>query len=404
MAYFEQALAALAHLPETRATVERAIDLRFDLRASLFPLMDLNKALGYIREAEQLATTIGDQHRLARAFVYTSHHFLLTGDAKEARTLSQSAYDIAESLGDPRLQVVANLYCGATCIPVGNLSQAKEHLETTLQLLPVELRRERLGLHGYPIPLVGHYLPWALAELGEFDAADAHARHAIQAAEEVDHAYSIAVSGWGLAYAYVQRGEFDSALRLLERTLALCRDWSVPILLQISAPLHGIALARSGQVTEGITVLRDARRGIKEEIGMGNYNTLNVLWMGEALALGKQYKDALEVADRALELARQCHHATFEGWALRLLGEIALRSDHDQWRAAEDRFQQALALGQKLGMRPLIARCHAGLGMLLRRSDRGAGADQHLQTATMMYREMGMKYWQEQLEAEIEAP
>ena len=403
VAYFEQSLAALSHLPETRATIEQAIDLRFDLRASLFALMDLRKALGYIREAEQLARAIDDQHRLARAFVYTSHHFLLTGDVKEARTLSQSAHDIAELLGDPRLQVVANLYCGATCIPAGNLSQAKEHLEKTLQLLPVALRRERLGLHGYPIPLVGHYLCWALAELGEFDSANARARDAIQAAEEVDHPYSIAVAHWGLAYAHVQRGELDSALRLLDRTIALCRDWTVPILLQISVILHGIALTRSGQVTEGIAVLREARGGVKEAIGTGNYNTLNVLWLGEAYARGQQYKDAMETARRALELARQCHHAAFEGWALRLLGEIFLESEPDQLAAAEDHFRQALALGEKLGMRPLIARCHADLVRLYRRSNKAAEADQHFQSATMMYREMGMKYWQEQLDAEIKA-
>jgi class 3 adenylate cyclase len=38
VAYFEQALAALEHLPERHATLEQAIDLRLDLRNVLFPL------------------------------------------------------------------------------------------------------------------------------------------------------------------------------------------------------------------------------------------------------------------------------------------------------------------------------------------------------------------------------
>src|SRR5439155_6195659 len=38
VAYFEQALAALEHLPECRATLEQTIDLRLDLRNVLFPL------------------------------------------------------------------------------------------------------------------------------------------------------------------------------------------------------------------------------------------------------------------------------------------------------------------------------------------------------------------------------
>ena len=36
--YFEQALTALSHLPETRGTAEQATDIRFDLGNSLYPL------------------------------------------------------------------------------------------------------------------------------------------------------------------------------------------------------------------------------------------------------------------------------------------------------------------------------------------------------------------------------
>ena len=401
--YFEQTLSALAQLPESRATIEQAIDLRFELRASLFALMDLEKGFHYIREAEQLARAIDDQHRLARVSVITSHHLLVSGNAKDARGFSQSAHAIAESLADLPLQVTANLYCGATCNAVGELGQAKDHLEQTLQLLPGTSIRERFGLHGFPAALVGHYLPWTLAELGDFDRAIARAKDAIEVAESVDHAYSVAVAHWGLAYAYVHRGELDSALHLLERTLALCREWTIPILLQISTGLQGIAIARSGQVAEGIAVLREATGSVKQAIGTGTYNTLTVLWLGEALARGQQYEDAAQAAGQALELSRQFSHSVVEAWALQLLGEIALRSAPDDLASAEAPLRQALALGQKLGMRPLIARCHADLARLHRLSDRGAEADQHVQSATTLYRELGMTYWLEQLESELEA-
>ncbi len=398
--YFEQTLSALSRLPETRATIEQAIDLRFELRASLFALMDLEKGFHYIREAEQLARSIDDQHRLARVSVVTSHHLLVSGNAQDARSFSQGAHAIAQSLGDLPLQVAANLYCGATCNAVGELRQAKEHLERTLQLLPGTSIRERFGLHGFPAALVGHYLPWTLAELGEFDAAIAHAKDAIEVAESVDHAYSVAVAHWGLAYAYVHRGELDAARRLLERTLALCREWTIPILLQISTGLQGIAIARSGQVAEGIAVLREATESVKQAIGTGTYNTLHVLWLGEAYARGQQYEDATRAAGQALALARQFNHSVVEAWALQLLGETALRSAPNQLARAEDPLRQALALGQKLGMRPLIARCHADLARLHRLSDRGTEADEHVQSATTLYREMGMQYWLAQLEAE----
>ena len=63
VAYMEQALVALQHLPESHDTLEQAIDLRID-RQSLYPLGEFGRVLDYLREAEALATALGDQQRL----------------------------------------------------------------------------------------------------------------------------------------------------------------------------------------------------------------------------------------------------------------------------------------------------------------------------------------------------
>ena len=49
----------------------------------------------------------------------------------------------------------------------------------------------------------------------------------------------------------------------------------------------------------------------------------------------------------------------------------------------------------------LVAHCHLGLGKLYRRTGECEQAQEHLTTATTMYREMGMTYWLEQAEAEM---
>jgi len=49
----------------------------------------------------------------------------------------------------------------------------------------------------------------------------------------------------------------------------------------------------------------------------------------------------------------------------------------------------------------LIAHCHLGLGKLYRRTDKREQAQEHLSTATTMYREMGMMYWLEKADAEM---
>jgi hypothetical protein len=58
--------------------------------------------------------------------------------------------------------------------------------------------------------------------------------------------------------------------------------------------------------------------------------------------------------------------------------------------AAKPTTAKALSIAGQLGMRPLVAHCHHGLGKLSRRTGKREQAQEHLTTATTMYREMGM--------------
>ena len=90
-----------------------------------------------------------------------------------------------------------------------------------------------------------------------------------------------------------------------------------------------------------------------------------------------------------------------EGQVLRMLGDIAAHPDHFEVNTAEAHYRQALALAEALGLRPLMAHCHFGLGALYRRTDKHEQAREHLRTATTMYREMDMRFWLEQAEREM---
>jgi hypothetical protein len=52
-----------------------------------------------------------------------------------------------------------------------------------------------------------------------------------------------------------------------------------------------------------------------------------------------------------------------------------------------------MALAGELGMRPLLAHCHLGLGKLYHRTADRPKAQDHLTTAATMYREMDMGFW-----------
>ena len=57
--------------------------------------------------------------------------------------------------------------------------------------------------------------------------------------------------------------------------------------------------------------------------------------------------------------------------------------------------------GHRPDMRVLAPHCHFDLGKLSLRTGHRAEAREHLTTATTMYREMDMRFWLEQAEAEL---
>jgi hypothetical protein len=101
--------------------------------------------------------------------------------------------------------------------------------------------------------------------------------------------------------------------------------------------------------------------------------------------------------------SREGHERGTETYGLQLLGEIASRREPPDIGEAEARYLEGLALAVELGMRPLVAHCHLGLGNLFRRTGQREQAQEHLATATTMYREMGMTYWLDNATKEFEA-
>jgi len=77
--------------------------------------------------------------------------------------------------------------------------------------------------------------------------------------------------------------------------------------------------------------------------------------------------------------------------ALHLLGDIATHPNWFDAERGETHYREALALADQLGMRPLVAHCHLGLGRLYRCTGRRQAVQEHLTAATAMYREMDMR-------------
>jgi tetratricopeptide (TPR) repeat protein len=397
---FEQALDALRRLPEHPDRVAESLDLRFNLRNALEPLGEQARIGALLDEAEALAEAVGDQLRLGRALAFKVMQVGRAGDFGAAIQAGRRALAIGESQADIAIQVVANGYLGLAYVARGECREGIMHCEAALALIPEGLAQERFGDDSIPGSWVRNYLARALGELGRFAEAFGRLREGIQIAEEAGHVYSLLFPLVGLGTLTLDQGDFAGAVAPLERGLELCRTREVPWLLDDFAWALGAAYHGTGRRAEGVVLMEDAARAFAQRVAP------LAAWPGRVGALGGAYlldgrlADATRIAQDGLAAAQQRGERGVEGRLLRLLGDIAAHPDRFEVDTAEAHYRQALALAEALGMRPLAAHCHLGLGALYRRTGKRDHAREHTMTARTMFDEMDMRYWREQAEME----
>ena len=396
IAHLEQALGALRRLPETRETTELTIDIRLDLRNALLPLGDRARMGEHLHEAEVLARTLGDQHRLARIATFMVIQCLVTGDYDEAVRFGQEALSIARTLGDRSIEVVATSFLGMTHAARGEFSDAATFLERNVAL-EGDLRYERFGAPVIQSALSGAYLADVLSQLGRFDEAIGHAEAAVRIAEAADHPFTLYFGLFDLGLAHLRRGDLPRATRVLERGLDLCRTWQFVVGTPLVAATLGAAYALAGRADEALPLVAGAVEEFRSR-QIHNRPALILLCAGMTYLSAGRIDEAASHAREALALTRRLGARGSEAHALCLAGDVASTGGAED---AEGYYREALALAGELGMRPLVAHCHLGLGKLYRRTGKREQAREHLTTATTMYREMDMRFWLEQAEAEM---
>src|SRR5207247_8199852 len=207
-----------------------------------------------------MAQQVNDEERLARAYSYlVNYHYLL---GEPARTVEYGArcLGIAERRGDPALATLARRYLGHSHHAQGQHKTAIQILEDNLAALDAEITGNTAVSATTAYVASSAWLAWALADLGEFERADACLDRARAQADFARHPYSQAIA-WTLTGAvWSARGQVDRAVPTLARSLELCEQASLTVWQPIPATLLGLCLLALDRKDDGIALLRDGVR------------------------------------------------------------------------------------------------------------------------------------------------
>jgi DNA-binding SARP family transcriptional activator len=406
VAIFERAIETFQHLPRGHRTLEQATDLRIALEHALLLVGEPERALEYLLEAEMLAVAIDDEWRLGWVCNYLSEYHRTVSEHEQALEVGRRALAIGDKLGDGTLQAETRLRLGQVCHARGDYREAVHLLRLNVMapagtptpypgdgslLATLSRHRARAGLMSI---LSRTWLVWCLAELGQFSEGLEHLQDVIKLAESsgTGDPFQLMLAHLAAGRLHLRRGDRDQAVSMLER----CEEHRKLGNLEIWSPAIGSTLGyaylQSGRLTDAMTRLTAAveqANAMKSMFG----HSLRLAYLGEAVLLVGQSKEAADHARCALEAARAQKERGHEAYALRLIAELTARQEPLDVKAGVTAYREALELAEELGMRPLAAQCHLGLGRLGRRAGEPALMQEHLTTADALYGEMGMSGW-----------
>jgi class 3 adenylate cyclase/tetratricopeptide (TPR) repeat protein len=393
--YLDQALEALRHLPPNQDTMISSIDTRLELVPALFGLSHLKSLLEHLREAERLAKLLDDRQRLGSVLGRLSWTLRSTGELVEAIRTGEQALSLAREIRVPAAEAQAKYYLGQAYLAAGNSAGAISIWTDVIETAPPD------ATVGAAVPIHVTTRAWLAMALSANGATAEGFRHGVEGlglAEADSRPFGIVIALGGFGSAYVIAGDFEAGIPLLERARVLGYTAGITNWHPTVAGALARAYAHTGRATEAAPLAESA---VNEErvsgalVGMAQ----RLLDLADVYLVATRTDDALAKAEEALHLARRHGARRIEASSLHQIGEIQLHVD--PCGEAGEHLHQAMEAAAELSMRPLVAHCHLGLAKLYRRTGQREQAREHLTTATSMYREMDMRFWLEQAEAEL---
>jgi len=398
---YEQALAALAHVPESRQTREQAAQLRFNLAHALFSVGQIARAKESFLDAEALAVALGDHRRLAQIHGGMTYLLGSEGDFEAATRSGLRALTIATSLADLGLEAWISIGLGRVYFAQGKYQAAIERMRWVMGALKDTPVDERFGRSSImPSVACRAWLALCLGQIGEYSEAIAWGSEGVRISDESAGPLEGAWAYYCLGAVHLERGDLSLAIPLLEHAVSLSSEGRYPIYAPRALASLGAALVMRDRVDAALPLLAQAATEA-QAIRLVYGHTATLIHIGEAHLAAGQFAEALRYVEEALDLATRQGARGDKARTLHLRGEIRTRAEPAENQRAIEDYALALGVAEELGMAPLQARCRLGLGAVYQRIGHLDEARDQLAYAAAMLQAMQMQYWLDRYDVPI---
>lgn len=351
--FFDQAIDAQDYLPPSAAGMAHRIDLRFELRAALFPTAAIGRTLSCSEEAMRLAGQVGDAGRLAWATAFHARDLTLVGRPGEALLLAAQALELAAA--DEELIIVARSYLALAAYSRGDYGQCASVLGAVVELVEASNPMGRYRLPGPAAVFLRGWQCWALARMGLLQQAEEVSEAMMRCAERSTQPLCLMVAHLSQGFVWTFAGKLPEARATLEASLALCERWAFYSWFTNIASCLGHVLSRLGDPEQGIGLLQRASdRNRASGILISNAHV--VAWAAQAHLDAGRPAEARALAAEAIEVAGAHEERGNEALAFAVL---AAASETAAERLAA--YGTALALARECAMTPLVEACEAAM-------------------------------------------
>jgi len=369
-----RALRLLKGLPDSPEQTRQELHLQTTLGPALMAVQgwaapEVGKTYARARE---LCGEVGEIPQLFPVLMGLRVFHHLRGELRTARQLGEQCLSLAQRQHDPALLLAAHYTLAPTLYCLGELVQARRHLEAGLALYDPQ-RHSSLALHYGQDPGVccQAYMAWVLWGLGYPDQALRMSDAALLLAREVAHPHT-------LAYALFYRAALQQFRRDQPATQAQAEA------LMGFAAEQGFAFWRArGAILRGWTLARRCPASVAEQsrieagrtemhAGLAAYlatgaDLLRPYWLSllaEVEGRGGRVEEGLRALAEAQAVVQHTGECWWEAELCRLKGELLQNIADVPPSAPEECFRQALAIARRQQAKALELRATVSLSRL----------------------------------------